>query len=276
MTYKINELWQGDVFSYGGISWVVISQEEAGGRVLTRNLFGMKPFDDENKDWRSASLKEYMTGELFKQIIDGGADEAAFINAEVDLTAVNGSTDYGKDTCKIAPMTEALYTANKSAIPKVDETYWLVTPYSHEESYIGGAYMHYVRIIRPDGSIDGSAPDGGLYGVRGCCVIAGDTQVDVTASEIDEEIRLILAYDNPIVTIQGVSDLAAGLKTLIRQTAQKCEDIPAVQNGKEAAAEEYRDYTAVTMYQAIRSAAVQGIIARTDITLLYEKMLWNS
>lgn len=272
-TRQIRELWQGDIFTYGGTSWVVLNQEEKGGRVLSKDIFTMKPFDEgESKDWRAASLKEYMTGDLLKQLTDAGADANKIIENAVDLKAVNGSTDYGTDPCKLAPMTETQYTAFRKAIPTVGEVYWLVTPYSHEEPYIGGAYMHHVRIIRPDGSIDGSAPDGGVYGVRAAMVLAPDTEVDLTASELDEQIAAILAYDNPVITIDGVQELAAGLKTMIQKAAAECEHIPAVQDQKTAEASTYQSYTAVTMYQALRSAQVTGTIARTDMTVLADKL----
>lgn len=273
MTYRINELWHGDIFTYGGISWAFLAHEEKGGRVLSVELQGEKPFDEgESKDWREASIKTYMTGDLLKQIIDGGADERKIIEADVDLTAVNGATDYGKDPCKIAPMTEAVYMANKSAIPSTAATYWLVTPYSHEESYVGGAYMHQVRTVRTDGSVEGCAADGGVFGVRPCCVLDKETEVDVTSSEIDDEIAAILAYDNPIVINDGITDLAEELKSLIRMTAAKCENIPAVQDLKPTEAETYSSETAVSMYQTIRSAAVTGTLARTDMTVLVDKL----
>ncbi len=273
MTRKIKELWHGDVFTYGEISWTVIAQEEKGGRVLTMELQASKPFDEgESKDWRAASLKEYMNGDLLKAFTDGGADPEKIIEADVDLIAINGSTDYGTDACKVAPMTEAVYRVNKLAIPKVAEPYWLVTPYSHEEPYIGGAYMHQVMIVRPDGSMDGSAADGGVYGVRACCVLDPETEVELTESDLDTKIEAILTYDNPIVTIDGVTDLASGLKTLIQKAATECENIPAVQDQKETEADAYQSYSAVTMYQAIRAAAVTGTTARTDMTVLNSKI----
>lgn len=273
MTYKIKQLWQGDYFTYGGVEWLILDQETPGGRALTKELIGEKPFDEgESKNWTECGLKSYLNEEFLKKLVDHGAIETAFVEAEVDLTGMDGATDYGKDKCRIAPLTDGQYKTYKAIIPAAKDPYWLVTPYSHNEPYIGATYTQFVRFVRPDGSVDGCVADGGLYGVRANAVFDPELEVTITQSKIDEEIAAILAYDSPIVTVEGVQQIVPGLQTLIRATAEECENIPAVKELKPETAEIYRSVDAVTLYTTMRNNSVQGISARVLVTILKDKL----
>lgn len=273
MTYKIKQLWQGDYFTYGGVEWLILDQETPGGRALSKELVGEKPFDEgESKNWTECGLKSYLNEEFLKKLVDHGAVKTSFVEAEVDLTGMDGATDYGKDKCRIAPLTDTQYSTYKEIIPKVAENYWLVTPYSHNEPYIGATYTQFVRFVRPDGSRDGCVADGGLYGVRANAVFDPELEVTITQSKIDDEISAILAYNNPIVTVDGQQEIAAGLQTLIKAAAAECEHIPAVQELKPETTEMYSSVDPVTLYTTMRSNSVQGISARVLTTVLSDKL----
>ena len=124
--------------------------------MLIEDLIGEMAFDEGgSKDWREASLNEYMNTDLLQKIRSDGAGENALIKAEVNLKA-----------------TDEQYGVYADIIPKSKESWWLVTPYSCNEFYAGPAYSQYVRFVRPDSSRDGCMPDAGLYGVRANAIIS--------------------------------------------------------------------------------------------------------
>lgn len=259
MTYQIKDLWQGDHFRYGGKEWAMLDQETGGGRAITKDVVAMSPFDEgESKNWTEASLKALMNETILKTLTDAGASADAFTDQEVDLKAVDGAETYGKDTCKLAPLTDTQYDLYRTVIPAATENWWLVTPYSHNEPYIGGTYTQLVRFIHPDGSKDGIVADGGLYGARPAAVFEGDTTVEIISSEIDDDIYKIYTYEGAVVPTDQGNILAAGLKTMIGKTAAKLAHIPAVTEGKAAAATPYENMDDVATYQAIRSIAGNG------------------
>lgn len=65
----------------------------------------------------------------------------------IDLTAVNGSKQYGIDTCCIAPLTFDEYRKYHDIIPKPEKWEWSVTPWSTpcvdgDETWVMGLYTN--------------------------------------------------------------------------------------------------------------------------------------
>lgn len=273
MKYKIGEIGQGDRFLLGGVIWLTLDHEEAGARALIEDLMGEMAFDEGgNKDWREASLKEYTNTNLLKEIQKNGAGESALIKAEVSLKAIDGAEDYGKDKCWLAPLTDEQYGKYKDIIPKAKGSWWLVTPYSCNEFYIGPVYSHYVRFVRPDGSSDGCMADAGLYGVRVNAVISPETEVELVSSSIEENIQKIKNYNSPIIITDTGRELTSGLRKIVEETATVCSRIPAVINGRVSVEEAHAQTDAVTFYEIIMSAELGQTESRTYISVLGEKL----
>lgn len=73
----------------------------------------LRAFDEENcNDWRKSSLRRELNGAFLDALVAEGADRAAFLDWESDLTADDGMTDYGTATDKIA-------LAVRRALPQV-------------------------------------------------------------------------------------------------------------------------------------------------------------
>ena len=241
--------------------------------MLIEDLIGEMAFDEGgSKDWREASLNEYMNTDLLQKIRSDGAGESALIKAEVNLKAIDGAEDYGKDKCFLAPLTDEQYGVYADIIPKSKESWWLVTPYSCNEFYAGPAYSQYVRFVRPDSSRDGCMPDAGLYGVRANAIISRETEVELVSSSIDENIQKIKDYDSPIINSDTGRELAAGLKKIVEETSTVCCVIPAVVNSISAVEEEYAQTDAVSFYEIFKSTDLGWTEDRTYISVLGEKL----
>lgn len=273
MQYKISEMGKGDRFSLGGVTWLFLDHEMTGGRALIEDLIGEMAFDEGgNKDWRSSSIKEYMNTDLLAKLLSNGVTKDVLIKSSVNLKALDGSEDYGKDECLLAPLTDEQYSSYKDIIPKSEESWWLITPYSCNEFYIGPIYSQYVRFVRPDSSRDGCLPDAGLLWVRASAVISPNTEVELVSSMIEENIQKIKNYNSPIITTEAGRELAAGLIKLVEETATVCCVIPAVVNSIQNVEGEYAQTDAVSFYEIFKSADLGWTEDRTYISVLGEKL----
>jgi len=147
---KLATLKQGAYFFYGGVQWVILENDEEIGAVLAlaaEPLF-KRAFDDDNKnDWRESSLRRELNGPFFDALIREGANRAAFLEWESDLTADDGMTDYGTAIDRIALLSDGLYRKYRQFIPAVDEWCWTLTPWTCNPEYTA-----YVRNVYSSGA----------------------------------------------------------------------------------------------------------------------------
>ena len=135
---KLANLKPGAYFFYGGVQWVVLENNDKIGATLSiaaEPVFN-RAFDEENRnDWRVSSLRRELNGPFFDALIAEGANRAAFLDWESDLTADDGMTDYGTATDKIALLSDGLYRKYRQYIPLVDDWCWTLTPWTCNPSY---------------------------------------------------------------------------------------------------------------------------------------------
>ena len=97
---KISQIETGGRFLYGGIEWVKLYAGDGTVAISAEPIFE-RAFDEDNKnDWRSSSLRRELNGAFLDALVAEGADRAAFLDWESDLTADDGMTDYGTPPTK--------------------------------------------------------------------------------------------------------------------------------------------------------------------------------
>lgn len=184
---KLAELQQGGRFLYGGVEWVILENDFELGAVLAiaaEPVFN-RAFDSENRnDWRVSSVRRELNGPFFDGLIAAGANRAAFLDWESDLTADDGMTDYGTATDKIALLSDGLYRKYRRFIPRVDEWCWTLTPWTCDPEYSYG-----VRYVTSSGALNYYYACGGYGGVRPLCYLESSILVSVPGEEGAEEER---------------------------------------------------------------------------------------
>lgn len=91
---KISQIETGGRFLYGGVEWVKLYAGDGTVAISAEPVFE-RAFDEDNKnDWRSSSLRRELNGAFLDALVAEGADRAAFLDWESDLTADDGMTDY--------------------------------------------------------------------------------------------------------------------------------------------------------------------------------------
>lgn len=146
---KISQIETGGRFLYGGIEWVKLYAGNGTVAISAEPVFE-RAFDEDNKnDWRSSSLRRELNGAFLDALVAEGADRAAFLDWESDLTADDGMTDYGTATDKIALLSDKLYRMFRGIIPRVDAWCWNLTPWTCNPEYSYG-----VRYVNSSGALD--------------------------------------------------------------------------------------------------------------------------
>lgn len=151
----------GDRFTYNGIEFVALGEEQGGIlAIVAKRLDEKMPFDKEDRNnWKGSTLQEHLNGEYLQNFNKG--DLLPFVS---DLTADDGMTDYGTSEDYIAILSDNLYRKYRAVIPKYDTWVRSITPYSCLKCY---AYIG--RIVDTDGSLSSSnALD--AYGVAPACI----------------------------------------------------------------------------------------------------------
>lgn len=239
---KLAELKPGDRFMYGGVEWVKFEDIGAGTLCLAAEPVFLRAFDEENcNDWRKSSLRRELNGAFLDALVAEGADRAAFLDWESDLTADDGMTDYGTATDKIALRSDALCRKYREITPPVDEWCWNLTPWTCDASY-----SYNVRSVHSSGAMYWNHAYYGHWGVRPLCNMKSDILVSVPgeenaddqeerrAAEVEEAAEAVMeTLGDYAVSLWG--DVLAAVVSSLFKSKQDAEEI--VQEEKDKAAE---------------------------------------
>lgn len=198
---KLSQIETGGRFLYGGVEWVKLYAGDGTVAISAEPVFE-RAFDEDNKnDWRSSSLRRELNGAFLDALIAEGADRAAFLDWESDLTADDGMTDYGTATDKIALLSDKLYRMFRNLIPRVDEWCWNLTPWTCDPSY-----SCVVRVVVSSGAMDWDIAYRGYGGVRPLCYLSSEILVSAPGEndakeDTNDHAEAVAAASNDILHI---------------------------------------------------------------------------
>ena len=181
---QLSTLKDGARFVYGGVEWVKLEHlHTAPGKIETVAIAAEpvfeRAFDEENcNDWRKSSLRRELNGAFLDALIAEGADPAAFMEFESDLTADDGMTDYGTARDKIALISCDLYREYRALLPKIRCWWWTLTPWTCDPEY-----SYSVRSVYSSGAMDRDDACSGNWGVRPLCHLESSIFVSVPDEE---------------------------------------------------------------------------------------------
>lgn len=173
---------------------LVLEHRQNGTLLMTCNQIEVK-FGGSNNYAKSA-LAKHLNSTFLEALTESHVDEVLL--RKVDLTAVNGSTEYGSVVCKIAPLTLDEYRRLRDLIPLPESWEWFATPWStpavnEDDTWVAGLYT------------DGGVNDDGYSnsnGSRPAFLIPSDYAVEVDEENPLEQFSLndLLAEINRRVT----------------------------------------------------------------------------
>lgn len=116
----------GQTVNYHGEPCLVLEHRKDGTMLL--HLDQMTHAFGSSNNFAASSLRAHLNGPYLASITDGNPDE--IITRTVDLTALNGSKEYGSCECKVAPLTIDELRKYHDILPLPERFEWSVTPWS--------------------------------------------------------------------------------------------------------------------------------------------------
>lgn len=127
---------------------LVLEHRQNGTLLMTCNQIEAK-FGGSNNYAKSA-LAKHLNSTFLEALTENHVDEVLL--RKVDLTAVNGSTEYGSVVCRVAPLTLDEYRRLRGIIPLPESWEWFATPWStpavnEDDTWVAGlgtdGYVYY-------------------------------------------------------------------------------------------------------------------------------------
>lgn len=173
---------------------LVLEHRQNGTLLMTCNQIEAK-FGGSNNYAKSA-LAKHLNSTFLEALTENHVDEVLL--RKVDLTAVNGSTEYGSVVCRVAPLTLDEYRRLRDIIPLPESWEWFATPWStpavnEDDTWVAG--------LDTGGNVDDLSYSNS-YGSRPAFLIPSDYAVEVDEENPLEQFSLndLLAEINRRVT----------------------------------------------------------------------------
>ena len=126
MKTPVSRIAPGKVILYRGEPCIVLEHREDGTLLMAvehiEHTFGS------SNNFAASSLRAHLNGAYLDALTESHPDE--IITRTVDLTALNGSKEYGTVECKVAPLTLDELRKYHSILPNPESWEWSVTPWS--------------------------------------------------------------------------------------------------------------------------------------------------
>lgn len=148
----------GGIFKALGKEFVKLDADEHGCLVLAKDIWTKMPFregDDPEcpNDLRRSEIMPYL-GNCLAEFTKNGTPLSTFIPLRIDLQDTTGQNEYGIFEVRIGLLTLRGYGKYWRLIPKVDEPWWLATPYGTPNCSPLTLYSDSVWTVRSAGSSD--------------------------------------------------------------------------------------------------------------------------
>lgn len=168
----------GQTVNYHGEPCLVLEHRKDGTMLL--HLDQMTHAFGSSNNFAASSLRAHLNGPYLASLTDGNPDE--IITRTVDLTALNGSKEYGSCECKVAPLTIDELRKYHDILPIPERFEWSVTPWStpavnEDDTWVMGLYSN--------GSIYYSSCNYS-YGSRPAFLIPSNLPVEVEGNPLEQ------------------------------------------------------------------------------------------
>lgn len=158
-TIELSKVRQGEAFTFDGVRFVKLAGDEwdaDGCFVLTEDV-ALKNIPFESNDAKREDHNNFQCSHIEKRLNTWLRDDhkpifEATIENGIDLTTMDGMTDYGRPLAVARILTIDEYRQFRRFIPLASEPYWLATGWTTKSSPVSGARSAYN--IRADGAVD--------------------------------------------------------------------------------------------------------------------------
>lgn len=168
----------GQTVNYHGEPCLVLEHRKDGTMLL--HLDQMTHAFGSSNNFAASSLRAHLNGPYLASLTDGNPDE--IITRTVDLTALNGSKEYGSCECKVAPLTIDELRKYHDILPLPERFEWSVTPWStpkvdEDDTWVLGLYSN--------GNVGGDGCTG-TSGSRPAFLVPSNLPVEVEGNPLEQ------------------------------------------------------------------------------------------
>lgn len=155
----LGDVKNGGIFRALGKEFVKLDADEHGCLVLAKDIWTRMPFREGDgpecpNDLRRSEIMPYL-GNCLAEFTKNGTPLSTFIPLRIDLQDMTGQNEYGIFEVRIGLLTLRGYGKYWRLIPKVDEPWWLATPYGTPNCSPSTSYSSFgVWTVESDGSYD--------------------------------------------------------------------------------------------------------------------------
>ena len=178
MNKQLSTLLPGTAILYRERLATVLEHIGGGVFVQLNDSIGECKFGKTN-DWRTSSLRKNLNGEFARMLCEGNMDE--LLDTVTDLTAMDGTTDYGHHVDKVTLLTVDQCRKYRYIHPLLKEGWeWTSTP----DSTPGGwdKEARFAWGLSSDGDL-GNVSCTGTYGARPAFTLPSSLSVEVLGSK---------------------------------------------------------------------------------------------
>ena len=104
---------------------IFLEEREEGLLVIAKEQ--IKTVFGDNNNFAESSLAKFLNGKYLDELACGNNED--IVTRDVDLTALNGSKEYGSYECKVAPLTFDEIRRFHGLLPKPESWEWSATPW---------------------------------------------------------------------------------------------------------------------------------------------------
>lgn len=191
-TIGLSQVRQGERFTLDGVEFVKLDETTMGAFVLTANVLSDNcPFESE-EDARKEGVNNFCGSHIAKEMERWLRDQHkaifdATLERPIDLTTMDGMTDYGTPLAVVRLLTIDDYRKYRRFIPLTSRPFWLATgrttkssPYSDTDS----AYY-----IRTGGTVDNSYVYYAGFAPRPALYLKSSILVSIETEEEQKSLR---------------------------------------------------------------------------------------
>lgn len=147
---------QGEAFTFDGVRFVKLDESAGAAFVVAEDVM-LENIPFECEDAEREDHNNFMGSNLELSIVDLMAGkyrkiQDAVVSRPIDLTTIDGMTDYGMPLASVRALTIDEYRKYRKFIPLASKPYWLATGWTMKSSPISDA--NYAYCVYTDGTLN--------------------------------------------------------------------------------------------------------------------------
>lgn len=165
-TITLNQVRCGEHFMLGGVEFVKLDDDKGASFVVAADITGKEcPFESSNakRDDHNNFVGSHIQKVVEAFLLDHPEINKAVVDRPIDLTSMDGMTDYGCPVVHGRILTSDEYRKYRAFIPLASDWYWLATPWTTLRSPISGNNISAYYVFT-----DGAQSVDGVYSADNC------------------------------------------------------------------------------------------------------------